>query len=182
MASVTNTPAHIFVKVNGAAAYLGTAEDAPRIEHRMPLEPVMNDVAGSRVPYDKMYVGQEAAISFTLTRWNEGVHADMVVHSSRFGIIPRGLDINISRGSLMMTQDLATELWIQYPFNVLASFNTLPAGYHYRTAIFEGPETLTPGVRPYRVQCVFSAIGFYQPESGSFLLYDHDMGGLPAIN
>ncbi len=178
-------PAHIFIGVGpgGAPIYLGTCEGAPRIEHRAALEPVMNDISGPRVPFDKMWVGEEAMVSVDMTRWNEPVRALALSRWQRGGVIPRGTENTFARGTLLITEGMAFGLWVLFPNSIFnPAMATLPNGYRYPAAWVETPESLEPGVRPYKTRMVFSALGVYTPAVGGFLLYDGNMAGLPPTN
>jgi hypothetical protein len=138
----------------------------------------MNDIAGPRIAFDQMYAGEEGMVSADLTRWNEPVYQSI---SSRPDPIAgaRGTDRNLYRGTMMLHENVAYDLWVQYPASALAAYATLPAGYHFFKAFLEGPDQLSPGVRPYKVRTIFHCLAFYSPADGNFSLYDHNMAGIP---
>lgn len=151
----------------------------------------MNDVAGM-TPYDMLFSGEEAIVSVTLTRWNEPVYAAIANKANLGGV--RGTESGVSRGTLMLTQGIAAPLWISYPFNTLAPFTTLPAGYHFYAAFLESPDRLNPGVRAYKIHLQWHCLAVYFAGQvlstglgggivgNGFLLYDGVMAGQAAPN
>lgn len=196
----TTGPAHAFVgftkiqsvsnygvvnaTINGTPYYLGTDEKAPRLEFKPNWEPIYNDVSGN-VPLDVAYAGEEAYISYTFTRWNEGVFELMAANPhTGFGGNTHGITSPLDRGTLMLTEGVTPTLWIVFPFAVAGKqpyvAQGLSAGYRFFAAVFEGPfQHANLGTRASKRPAIWHALPVYVPATGAFVLFDHNMAGLP---
>lgn len=163
------------------AFYLGTPERPADMDLRPYYEDCMNDLAGSKIQFDIMYVGQDAMITFDLTVWN----ADTLEACKSFalpGIGTPGTDAALDRGTLMLTEERSYELWIDYPRSLLPAMSTLVRGYHFFNVYLMGPHKMNPGVKPYKERCIFHALGKYDFGTRRFSVYDHDMDGQATPN
>ena len=168
--------------MQGIAFYLGTPERPADIDIRPYYEDVMNDLAGGMAPFDAMYVGQDALITFDLTVWNAPVLELLKNFANPGGGGNAGTDKSGDRGTLMLYEAKAWELYIGYPRSSLPAMSTLPAGYHFAACFLQGPHKMTPGLKPYKERCVIRALAPYFVDGQGFLLYDHDMSGASTVN
>lgn len=189
MAQLYSTgPAHLFVgaiTTGGVTPfYLGTAEVKPQIEIVPQFEPVHNDLGGA-VPFDKSYEGEEAFIGADLNRYNEAVYAGLAARPN--SLVPgaiRGLNTALDVGTLMLTEGKNIVVWVVFPFFVKAAMRAggMPAGYRFPGCTVVGPDKLETGTRARKVHLLFHALRQWSPVTGAFLLYDHNVSGLPAVN
>src|SRR5262245_38706133 len=117
MASLFSTgPAHFFCGVGASFAplYLGTAEDEPIIELPPEYEQVRNDLAGSRKPLDRQFMGEDAFVGLNLSRWDETVLA--LVQACPYRSKARGFQAFGSQGAFMQLEGLTFPLWITFPY------------------------------------------------------------------
>jgi len=84
-------------------------------------------------------------------------------------------------------------LYISFPYAAKAAMAGMPFGYRFFAAYLQGPFEVMPGTTALRKQLIFKCIRHW---TGNHLLntmtpgvppvnarlYDHDMGGLPAIS
>ncbi len=172
----------------GTPLYLGTAERSPRIQIRPTWTPLFNDIGGSQIPFDMAYEGDEAFISADLTRWNEGIYALLAARTNNpANQLGRGTNINGDLGTLMITENVANILLLQFPYSTLkaATYGTQPAGYRFLRTWLEGPDDLDPlGTQPRKIRLVFRALRAFSITSNgpNFGLYDHNMVAFPNIN
>jgi hypothetical protein len=196
---------HIFVGVGGyvgsapamlakSPAYLGTGERAPRPSFRPAFEPVMNDLTGSRIPYDWMFEGEEAIVTVRLTRWDEPTLAALQNRTGPAGQ-PRGVNFANDVGTLMLTEGAAYPLWLLFPFGIpgigkpAMIAGGLPQGYHFYAAFLEGPDDRDSlGTNPATVDLtwhcgrVFSSSGANNIPRLGTVLFDHDMSAVNTMN
>lgn len=188
----TTGPAHIFVGVGTGTggldvAYLGTCENAPRVQLRPASKGVMNAISGTVVPHDKSFQGEEGFIGLDLTRWNQSV-LNVVRGRAVPSVGPPGAYLPGDYGTLMITEGRAMRVWMTFPYAAKAAFNqaasgAMPPGYRFLYCEPIGPDDLGPLSTEARVEhLMFHAIPGYLPEDGSLNLYDFDTTGLPAIN
>lgn len=184
-------PAAIFVGVSGTTpvdpfvgatpVYLGHCESAPRIAWNPQFEPVMNDLAGSRLPYDMLYQGKDAMIIGDLTIWNWLIW-DRVRSRPDFNDVPDTND-RFDLGSLMLTEGKCFPLWITYPYVAKAAMAAggMPAGRHFLATYLVGPDNEDPGTRVNKVHVQFHALRAWDPVTGGHKLSDANMTGVPAV-
>jgi hypothetical protein len=196
---VTTTPTLSYTSATPAAGgftptrviqYLGTAEKQPRIVVDSQFEPLFNDMGGG-TPLDYMFQGEEGVVSVVLTRWNETVLRRIRSLPSPGGI--PGLNPNGDLGKFMGLEGNTYPLYIQFPYATKAAMLGMPFGYRFWSAYLQGPFEVMPGTTALRKQLIFkctrhfgtspleNALNPNVPPLNS-RLYDHDMGGLPAIN
>jgi hypothetical protein len=167
----------------GGAAYLGTCEKAPRIVERPAWKPAYNDVGGQEIPLDISYQGVEAFTFARLTRWNESVLFALQARPTSRGL--RGINLAGDIGSLILTEGLAMELRIFFPYVAKPAYalGGMPAGYRFPATILEGPDELDElGTAPRIVSLIFHHYRTFNPLTGAFGTYDHAVGILPPIN
>lgn len=191
MAQIYGTgPAFIYVGLGAAGAplFLGTTEKTPNIQNRPTYKPVYSDSHGQEVPADVSYQGQDAIISARFTRFNYATLAILQSYT-KFLINPAnpGTDANGSRGALMLTEGLAYNLWIRYPFSAKvamqnASNGPLPPGRRYIAAHLITDNLDELGTNPLAMSLAWHCLSVYFPNAlgGYHVLYDQLMTNLPA--
>lgn len=176
-------PAHLFLGVGGAFSYLGTAEDAPKIELGPEFEPVLNDVTGKKKPLDMQYQGEDALISADLNRYSETVYAVLAQRFVRPAV--RGTSGLLDIGSLVLTESLGFQLAMQFPYAAKAAMaggtgGPMPPGYLFNVVVPIGPEELTTGTKPKKIHVLLYSWPVWSPTAGTFL-YTTTLPSLPAI-
>lgn len=201
----TTGPAHLFAAPQGGGSnsplYLGTAEKKPDINIITEYEPVMNDLAGQRLPYDRAYSGKEAIISVVLTRMNYHVMAALMTRPNpaagfggAAGLEPDGVNFLNDMGALMGTEGLTYPFWIWFPKAAIAAYAGMFAGYRFFSCITLGPDRIEPGTEGKKVHLLIQAqrslapagmpvpaVGvpaLTQTSTSAWLLYDHDMSAI----
>lgn len=179
-------PAHVFVGFSnqtgvGTPLYLGTAEDAPEIELGPEFEPVMNDISGKKKPLDMQYQGEDALISVDLNRYNEATYA-LLAQRINSGA-PRGTDNALDIGSLAATEGLQLCCAILFPFAAKPAMGAggMPPGYYFPAVVPIGPEKLTMGTKPKKVNVLLYAWPLYNFATGTFTLYTNTLPSLGPI-
>ena len=200
-------PLYAGVGLNGAPVFLGHAERFPRIQIRPRWSDVYCDLSGQSVPYDQVYDGEDAVVTADLTRWNESVYAVMAdrakTNSNFLAITSRGANGFGEIGSLMVTEGLAYNLYVVFPFAAKAAYSaTMPLGYRFQAAFLQGPDDFELGgtARKLRLswRCLRSVqSGAMQTTAGAgannyggaikFVLYDNGLipfvwPVLPSVN
>lgn len=183
-ASLQSTgPAHFFCGVgqNSAALYLGTAEDRPIIQVRRFYENVRNDIAGPAVPYDRQFMGVDGIVGITLSRWDQ-VTLNRIQSTPYRNRIP-GVQPFGGRGAFMQLEGLSYPLWVQFPYATKTAMVAagMPAGYRFPVSFLEGPDGMPVGTTYRTIQLAFYVQNLNVKNGGDFLLFDHDMAGLPPI-
>jgi hypothetical protein len=186
-------PAHIYCGVgpNKSPLYLGTAERYPKISIRPHFKPTFTDIGGD-VPFDMSFQGEEGFVSADISRWNEITYAIMAARPRhRHPLFPRGSTFNGDIGTLMLAEGAAYPIWVVFPYAAVnggkAAFADMPAGFRFVSSYLMGPDELEPlGTTPQKERLIWHCLrSFYITTGGNarqFLLYDHDMRGLPSID
>lgn len=183
-------PAYLFCQPPAQSVqFLGNTERTPKMRVVREFEPVMNDMAGTKVPYDRLFQGKHIFISGLLTRFNWSVYLALAQLPNVTG---DGLDIPGDVGTLMMTEGKAVPFWVEFPYAVggragKAAMAGMPQGYHLFAGVFEGPDEHEAGTGPNKIG--FNMHGLRVPvvstisgASGLVLsCFDHDMTASLAI-
>ncbi len=206
MASIYSTgPVLIYTNVSGTAAFFGTGQQAPDIQIKAEFEPVMNDLGGTRVPFDRLYESEEGVTSVVVNRYNEGLLEAMMARP-RPAVSVAGVNASGEIGSLMGAEGLAYTIWLVFPYAskafqaaaALGAGNGAQSGYRFPYSWLIGPEQIKGGTKDKQINCVWqhqrgwtsaptTPSGPAQSNTGglsvgSFLLYDHATAGLSGLN
>lgn len=107
------------------AAYLGTAEMAPEPQNQYFWKEIYNSLGGDMVPMDRLYLGEQGLIAMNLNRFS---------YANAFAILGLGSEDRLDRGSMMVSNGYALQLWLRFSFygtaNALA-YPEMPPGYFY---------------------------------------------------
>lgn len=159
--------------------FLGSCQQPPRILINPKFKPIFADIGGSEVPYDWMFMGEDAAVFGVLNYWNESVYAKCASRPYPY-LDTRGAQRAAGVGSLMVTQGFAYHLWIRFPYAAKPVFSDMPGGYHFTAAWMSGPDEINPGTRSGKRAVAFHCARVYNAANGTWSLYDHDMTSVPV--
>lgn len=177
------TEIHVGVGSSGALRFLGWALGGVRVSLRPHFADVHLDLSG-QMPFDAQFMGEEAFVSAELTAWDEAVLTACQTRTGpstgTAGVMPAG-----SMGGLMVAEGAAYRLLAYPPYaggnsvGKVTQTGQVPA-YNFLRAWLAGPDDIAPlGIRPKQVRVFFRALSQYQPQDGSFLLYNRDVTGKP---
>lgn len=185
---------HIYVKLppaapglGGQTKYLGTSEQGPTRQTDRTFKQVMNDLS-SQKPFDYIYAGgEEAILSFNLTRWNDNVAQALEAAPVSGGV---GFSTIFDQGTVMGREGRALEIWYAYTFGGIPgsalrpSFVGQEGGRHYLQGLFWGPEQDELGTKERKKHMVFKCWKKFDVSQtpARFTLFDFNMAGLPAID
>lgn len=153
--------------------------------------PVHNDFAGGMVELDSMYMGQDAIVHGSFSRYNHATYFEMAKYAQTVPTLPEtgilGTDSAGERGTLMVQENAGYPLWVKFPYAFKPSMNpggstgNIPAGYKFIRAWLIAPDDLDPGVAPLVLDLTWHALGQFIPSSqgGKFVVWNNDMSGLP---
>lgn len=171
---------HVGVGAAGALVFLGWSESGVRVSIQPAWDDVPSDVAGSRLPHDVQYQGEQAFISYDLKVWSESVYAQLAARFNPF-TGTRGTDPVGARGGLMVQEGAAHRLLVYSPYAALKASQATQKSYNFFASWLAGPDDLEPlGTRGKKIRVVHRAIGYYDPATGGWPLYDHNTAGKPA--
>lgn len=177
---------------DNAPYFLGWFERGLNDFHIDPkYRPIFADIFGSDLPYDHMFMGEDAWCAGDLSVWNEAVYARTAARPTHLSAAVRGTYQPSDIGSLMIAEGLAFPLWLPFPFATPKATPqpNQPAGYHFPTAWMFGPDHIIGGLQQSKRRVVFYAGAARNPSTGvitlynSFMTVDGTSGGtaLPTI-
>lgn len=180
-------PSHVYVGVgaNGAPLYFGTTESTPMIEERPEYEPLMNDLGGSRKPFDFSFQGVDCIIGGTFTRYEWSVFRTMRAIPTGSTAAGTG-NLGVSRfgdlGTFMIYEAKAYPVWLTFPYSAKAAMSGLTPGLRFVRCFLEAPIGFNGGTRPQRVHLTwYAARSFSIIAGGTMTCYDENVSGLPAV-
>lgn len=202
----TTGPALLYAGIAGGKnskqiRFVGTGETAPDIELKRAYSPAKNDLAGTIIPMDEVYEGQEALITVTVNRYNlSTILAMQAASEANFGGTP-GYDTAGAIGSLMAQEGNTFPFYVVFPYATRPTMAGMMAGYRFWSGKLVGPDTVKPGTKEKQillmVKCMRAYTASPSPLSGPALggtpglgagfnsvgkLYDFDVAGVPAID
>lgn len=137
--------------------YLGTGEEAPDVEISRSFEEVKNDLAGTVLPMDRVYEGQEGMTSVVLNRYNERVllHCQSIRPGLADNASP-GIDEVDNIGTMIGQEGWTYPLWLLFPYATLKpSMADMKPGYRFWSSFLIGPDQIKAGTRAKRVHLMF---------------------------
>lgn len=178
-------PCAVFVGVgtNNAAVFLGHSMGGFKI-HRLPeYEPFMNDLGGTRKPFDQQYMGQDCLVVGVLNRYKEGVWSQIRTLSRNAANV--GADRFGELGSFMVYEGKAHTLWLQFPYATKPAFNNaafgrLASGRRFIAAFLQTDEE-DVGTRAKVMSVAWYCQRVFVPATGDMIAFDGNMQGLPVI-
>lgn len=190
MAKMYSTgPALLYAAFTGSPFFLGTCESAPDIELTGEFEPIFNDLAGSRLPMDRIWEGEEGLLNLIITRWNEVISRGLFTTlGGPIGLLTAaGSSLLGAIGTIMGQEGETCQMWVAFPFAAKAAYSDMPAGYHFHSCMAIGPKKITPGTGVNKRQLIMKAqrkLAATAPAnlaSNIFTLYDNDMTAVAGI-
>lgn len=167
--------------MTGTPVYLGTCQAAPKIRWDPAFEPIMNDISGSRKPFDFIYEGMDAMVIGDLTVFNWAVWEQ--IKSLPNHANPAGTQLPGDIGTMMVTEGFAYPLWVHYPYATKAALAAagMPAGRRFVAAWLMGPIDEDPGTKQNTFHIQFYCAQAYDKTTGRFICSDATMTGIPSI-
>lgn len=180
-------PAGLYLLFPGQSSilFLGHSQRGCRIEDVYEWEPVLNDVSGTRYPFDMAFEGVESFVSCELTRWNMPVLRlleQVPAVSAALGapVAVPGTSQFGDLGTLMITEGMAPMLYIQFPYSVIKpAYATQPVGRRYLAAFLERDVSDKLGTQARVQPLTWNCKRVFRPATYANLLYDFDLSGLP---
>ena len=186
-------PCHLFVGRSGlkkglsstapapeafGPVYLGTAERTPSMVFLRGWFQIYNDITGATIPMDEGQSGLHGFESAVLTRWSEPAFQWLETLPTYGGVPGSWAPYDV--GTLYLTEEVAIDLWMVFPYSAKPAYSTLPAGYHFPGALPYGPTNRDQlGTIGARVGLVFHSLPAYN--SGVFCHHDFDMSAVAGI-
>lgn len=177
-------PVSVWVDTPGQSGFptlLGYGENGVNIVVRAMYDAVMNDLGGTQIPFDRLFMGEEGQVSTVLTVFNWGVYESVCMARPDFASTP-GTSRFGDLGTEVWGEAAGYNLWLRFPYQTAftASNPGMVAGYHFFRSFMPENQPLfnTSAVKiPVNFQCIRS----YNYSTGSWALYDHNMTGTTVI-
>ncbi len=191
MAQLYSTgPCALFVGLGTgyAPVFLGHGNRAPDISVQPRYKGVQCDLGGE-VDFDTLMVGESGRVSVTLVRYNEAIAAACEAKATA-GITAAGGPAGVRGfsgfgeiGTLMLTEGASYPLWILFPFaGKIPVYATMPAGYRFISTFLQSDDVQTGTTQPKMMRFTWTCLRSFSVPSANFLLFDHNMAGLPPFN
>jgi hypothetical protein len=164
--------------VKPTATFLGAGETAPEIIEYRRYKDLVSDY-GTR---GKIYQDRRALITVKLTYWREAA-VSWISRAPSFAN-PRGVEGSDDVGFITGVNDAAATLWVFFssiPEKPL--FDGHPQGYRFPSTCLSGTPALLrkPGTGVNYVQISWEAVRVFDAQSGTALLYDHNMDAVKSL-
>lgn len=184
MSAAIHCPGPILLYVrfrNGTTSFLGTAVEAPEVEQQIFHIPVMNDLGGRNVPFQRVYDGEKHVITLTANRVDYTVYAAIRdLSKTPAGV---GVDGPYDRGTLEVGYT-DFELILIYTYGqstVPGAQPDFPAGRRYYSAVLAGAKESTAGTRVLDIAMAFETTPVYDATTRTLSLYtETNFGALPT--
>lgn len=166
-----NGPCFISIAPPGSSQlqFFGTAAHVPRPRILRAFKPLPNDVSGHILPFDDSNQGQRAIISMAMSRWSYALYLQMAQVTA--GGDPGTLNFG-SLGSLMNFEGFAMQVGIQFPYQAIPAFSSMPPGYVYHGAKMASDDILEEGGTEGQIlSLAFECTSVYNPATGGNTLY-----------
>lgn len=159
---------------------LGYGEQGVTIAVTPAFDRVMNDLGGNQLPFDRLFQGEEGAVSTVLTvlNWStyESIAMNRPFHGS--GSATPGTTTYGDMGTLMWGEQAAMELWVRFPYATAfgSTFPGMVSGYHFFNAHLLSSTTqfnTSAAKIPVQFECYRS----FDYTTHTWSLYDHSMTG-----
>ena len=164
-------PVHHFIQypaaLGAAPIYLGTAESTPTYKETPHYVAVMNSLAGSTLPFDETWDGNNMVIETVLTRYDNIVFqalrdapfAPGANASGYLGVV--GLETRLSRGTLMYARLPRLILWNSFFGTANAFADDLP-GYIFYAAKLNNSLPGQGGTNANKLGLTFECTSIFQ--------------------
>ncbi len=180
-------PALFYFDFGTGPTFFGTTEGEPDIVWTPEWEPVPNQLAGSRLPLDRNFQGEEALISGVFTRYNETLLQPLMKRTTRAvgtGNV-RGKEGAGALGAFLGQEGLAFACIVVFPYFSKPIFQKagMAPGYRFFQCFNEGDRYPPGGTKAQRYHLrLHAARRFNIAAIGGYDLYDNIITGLPAPN
>lgn len=180
-------PINVFGRVGytGSGFYLGTCEQHPIPEGDIEYNEVMNDLGGNKVPADRQFMGAEEIIVLDLNRFNFAGYNVLRSGPSFNGNV--GQTSSLARGSFVIQNQNAFELWLVYTFfgtpNVLDP--NMPIGTYYPYCRLLGDHIPESGSKNMMGRLIVGAMNGFNTPAGNYfgwLLKSHNASYFTPLN
>ncbi len=192
MAAMTHVTGPNFVFLNfptlsSTVFFLGTCQVAPRMRINRAYKPVMNDLGGQLLPFERISQGQEGQLIMQLNRFDQAVYAKLADTPRFNAVLPRGSDGFLDIGAKVHDNGCYCQVIIQFPFAGTINSpggDAMPTVYRFVQCIPEQDDFDVLGTDAEDVMIAITATRQYQPLSvsgayaGGFITYTNDLGGL----
>lgn len=160
--------------------FFGWGETAPEPEFLPEYEPIMSDLGGSRKEHDRLYEGQDARVTVTMTIWKEIILQSMMAFTKSTS--PPGLDGGGDIGTIMQAEKRSFQLWLRFPYAVKPFMQSaqMVAGYHFYGAMLDGPIRRGPGTKVNKI--MLSWFCGRPIINGFYACYDFDMTAIAGLS
>jgi hypothetical protein len=170
---------HVGTGSSGSLQFLGWSESGVRASINREWDDVPADIAGTRMPADVQFMGEQAYISCDLKVFNNPIFNKIASAQNPFsgtrGNMPYG-----SLGKLMVTEGAAYRLLVYSPYAVLKPAMSAWSQLNFFTAWLAGPDDIPNSTKATKIRALFRAIASYNSSTGEWDLYDQDISGKPA--
>jgi hypothetical protein len=190
--------AWVNLPLSATPIFLGHSEKTPSIQIRRTYTNSYADDTGPDTPFDKIFSGQSALVTFDLTRFNYGVYTAIAdVANTAAGVLAANPGVNLANeiGTSMMLEGLAYPLILVWPYAAKASMggtgfgNALPPGYRFLSSFLIGPDEFSCGTIPLKIRCTWYCVSAWNPAinnngfgPGQAKLYDNNTTGAFLID
>ena len=162
--------------------FIGHGESAPRIREVSNFKDVTSDIGGDMEPIDKLFLRGHVEGTVDFNRYNVTPLMQALGRPNPFAGV-RGTVPPLGVGSLMLTEGLAFQIWLRWPYSAKAAMAGLPNGIRLIAGVLTGPDDYELGVdNPLKIQVGFYGLSVYDPVGKGFNIYDGNMTALGAIN
>jgi hypothetical protein len=177
-------PVNCYLMDSGNNVYfLGWGREGPSIREYWNWEDRKSDLGGTRVPDDRSWQREFHITSINFERIDPTVIARFRDISFLAGFqalgTPGTLDGQLT-GALLIRQQLAFGLIMQFPNQGLAAYANTQPGYWFYYSMFEGPQEIATGTRDNTVNLTFMSIGGLAIISGR-TKWQHYTNVLPSL-
>jgi hypothetical protein len=140
---------------------------------------VFNDISGPVIPLDEGWAQEHGYESGILTRINWEAVAFLASRPTFSGTPGSWADEDV--GTLQLTEEMATTLWIEFPYSSKSAYSEMPAGFRYPAALPYGPDNFQQvGTKPVRLALTWHSIP--ARINGGWVHYDNDMSAVQGLS
>jgi hypothetical protein len=166
--------------------FIGWTEGDTNISFVGEFEDVPTDYAGSRVPGDVSYMGQEARINGTLIRLNLTAYYTWLARIQIAGVSGGGSGSFLfgDIGTLMLAEKRAPGLVLITPYGSAKTVFTnvgSVAGYYFPYAWMDGPSDISASTKAQRQKVTVRGIAAFDPVTGNGTLVTTTQSSFPTL-
>lgn len=178
-------PCFVFVGTgtSGALTFLGLSERGVELQLAASYLDVICDASGPTVPLDSQFMGEQAYMSMTLNKYNEGVLQKCAGRRVGPSVTAGAIEAD-GLGSLMIAQGYAYQIFLYAPYNTLAfQTATIVPGYVFGAGWLHDQFTVPLSVVLKAPRVIFRAIPVWNTVALTASLYTNTLPSpLPTIN